>query len=504
MKVLHKFKRSKPGLARSSSSDQPQISTGAAAEEEKGFLVGHSPQGEKKVPVYLPPDALEHHTLLVGCLNTGKTTLLEHLTVAAMERGYGVVVIDSNDDLVPKLLKRVPKERLGKVYWLDAGDKTQGAGLNWLDITEAEEDTILNGFVHAAPRIWKEFWSPHVQDALMAGVKTLLAANATLVKWGEPQFTCQDLNRLFYHEDFRRLLLDDYVHDRELRFWWTDYWEKLPENIRLDLLAALLGRWQAFVQSTVIAKSLQQPHLDVPLAFVQQEGLILFVNQKTEAQVDHGRGALSSLILHRVLSKVSIPTERAELRGPRRLVVVMNGTQALPDLDILWYLGYLNKAGVSFMLSAQSLSAIPDKQVAPTLFAHVENLVVFRTTGHDAELIAPELDGRVPAQALTMLSDHECFVRTRGQHGRPQFEALQTLPPAKGDDAVATEIEKLSERYTRSQEEVEAERRRFVEHWKEEEAKYRQQMDRLKRGGEAEGSEDDPDDSEPSPSRCNS
>ncbi len=469
-------------------------------DEEHGILIGHSLQNEEKKPVYLPPNALEHHTLLVGCLGTGKTTLLEHLTVAAMEGGYGVVVIDCNDDLVPALLKRVPKKRVSDTYWLDGSYQTPGAALNWLDVAVADKDTIVNGFIHAAPQIWREFWSPHLQDALVAGLRTLLAANETLVKQNEPQFTCQDLQALFFREEFRRLLLAEYVRDPEVRLWWVSYFDHLPQDVRLDLSATLLGRWQVFVQSAVVAKSVAQPNMWIPLSRLQLDRAILLVNQRTETLRDLGLGALSSLLLHRVLASAKVPTPREEPLGPPRLVVVMNGMQALPDQETLWRLGEFSRAGVSFILSAQSLCAIPEPGIVPTLFANVENLFIFRTTGQDAQLILPETHAMMHSQSITLLSDHECFLRTRGPHGMPRFDVLETLPPGQGDDAIATEIQKRQEHYTRPCEEVETERRAFYEKWRERGAEYRRQQAHPE--DDDEENTDGPDDGEPSPTKC--
>lgn len=120
---------------------------------------------ELPVPFHVPPEMRFEHCHIIGGTGHGKTQLLQRLIhddlVAAVEDGRSVVVIDSQGDLINKLLRLelfspdAPNSLADRLVLIDPSDIEFPAALNLfdthLDRTEAysalDRERVLNGVV---------------------------------------------------------------------------------------------------------------------------------------------------------------------------------------------------------------------------------------------------------------------------------------------------------------------------------------------------------------------
>ncbi len=489
MKWLQAFTRSK------SESPSP---------EKSGLAIGLSVGKVERTPVYLPEDAVHHHSLVVGNAGTGKTTLLAHLTVAAMERGDAVVVLDADGDLVPALLGRVSKARVEQVYWLDWGETPRRAGLNWLDMRLGlDEEAIISRFIQVSPLIWQESWSMWVEEALRMGLHTLLTANRLLSDLEQPQFTCLDLAHLFECETFRYCVLEEYISDQRVKLWWQRHFDAYPENHRLASVDPLIVRLHPFARASRLKNMMAQSQSTIPLQAVPREGAILLVNQHSPfATADEHREALSTLLLNYVLTLVQQHGTGEEQAERKRVVVVLNGQRGLPDPKTVERLAELEHAGVTFIMSTQSISEAEPRRgsVMDALLANVHNLFVFRTTGRDAQLLQPEMAcGDLDWMTLSRIPDHLCHLRTHSQIEPPWSFPFEIPLLIRGDTEIAAEIENLAKRYTKSEGEVYKECVAFDEQWYDREMAYRRNKEQRKEQRENDRKGKDRDEARPLP-----
>lgn len=384
------------------------------APARRGHLIGHVTQNGEALPVSLPPEALADHTLVVGGAGTGKTTTISHLTAAAMQSGAAVVVIDSKGDLVQSLLGRVPKERVPDTYLLDWTDDERAAGLNWLDTSQGfDAQMIVSTFVHAGPRIWRDAWGPRLEDMLRFSLRTLLEVNQILVEQREEQFTLLDLVELFQLPDFRLRLLKEFVLDRDIQSWWTDYFEPLPDHIRMDLEASFLAPIRQLDACGRLKMIVCQSTSTVPFYEVPERGLIFLVKRKPLEKGGAGDETLAMLLVHGLFTSADRQAA-AKGREPKRVVVVLDGAESIAELEMVQELVDETQAGISLIVSAESIGPDADNQALfSTMFSQVGNLFVFRTTKEDARILESAFEGDVSAESIQNQPNYRCLVRSR-------------------------------------------------------------------------------------------
>ena len=85
-------------------------------------VIGTPPDG---LPVAY--DSLEsryRHTFLIGRSGAGKSTVITNLVAQDMRKGYGVIVMSPDEDLMRRIVPYIPEHRLDDVIYFDPGDTT--------------------------------------------------------------------------------------------------------------------------------------------------------------------------------------------------------------------------------------------------------------------------------------------------------------------------------------------------------------------------------------------
>ena len=214
---------------------------------QKGILIGHSRHQGQQIPVRLGEESLWHHIFMVAKTQKGKSTLMAHLAAEAMRKKTALVVIDPHGDLARSLLGLVPRSRASDVVFIDFSDMHQVVGLNLLDMSQGRNaDAIVSNIVHVGELIWSDNWGPRMEDALRMALRTLLSANEILARRRQPQFTLLDIPPLFELPNFRHRLIEQYVGDQEILQWWTGYFERLYESLRMDVINPVLTKIHRF------------------------------------------------------------------------------------------------------------------------------------------------------------------------------------------------------------------------------------------------------------------
>src|SRR6202165_4756682 len=70
------------------------------------------------------------HIYVIGKTGTGKSTLLETMTLQDLARGNGFALIDPHGDLVDRVAAQIPQSRQPDVIYFDTPDPTQPFGYN--------------------------------------------------------------------------------------------------------------------------------------------------------------------------------------------------------------------------------------------------------------------------------------------------------------------------------------------------------------------------------------
>jgi len=438
------------------------------ADVQKGILVGHSIHQGQKIPVHLDEESLWHHVFMVAKTQKGKSTLMAHLAAEAMRQETALVVIDPHGDLARSLLGLVPRARASDVVYIDFSDTHQVVGLNLLDMAQGRNaDAIVSNIVHVGELIWSDYWGPRMEDALRMALRTLLAANEILARRHHPQFTLLDIPPLYELPNFRHRLLEQYVGDQEILQWWTGYFERLYESLRMDVINPVLTKIHRFSTHQAVRNIVGQANSTVNFRELLNERRILLVNTATGIIGPDAGGLLGAVLVDyinfavREQMAIPDPAQRA------RVVIVADEFQSIPGVDYPGLLAELQKMGASFILATQALGQLDaiDRALRPSILSNVSTLFVFQTSADDADLLRHELDDAVTATDIVNLDDFNCYIKTQLGHARLPVMHVATIPPPKGESAVIAQIAAQMARYTRSISVAESERHSFQEQW---------------------------------------
>ena len=434
----------------------------------EGILVGHSVHQGRRIPVHLDPGSLWHHMFLVAKTQKGKSTLMAHLAAEAMKQEAALVVIDPHGDLARSLLGYVPPSRANDVVYVDLADPHQVIGLNLLDMTQGRSaDVVVSNLVHTGEILWRDYWGPRMESALRTAALTLLSVNERLVAEGKPQFTILDIPALFEFGNFRHRLLAQYVKDKKITDWWSGYFERLYENLQIDVINPVQTKIHRFATHTTVRRIVGQSTSTVNLRKLIDERGILLVNTASGIIGPDAGGLLGAIIVDTLNFIVRDQLAMPDRAQRPKVLVVIDEFQSIPGVDYKQLLAESQKMGASFILATQSLKQLDaiDPALRSTIVANVSTLFVFQTSAEDADLLRHELDDAVGIADIINLDDYTAYVKTQKGHSRLPAMYLETLAPRAQDDRVIERILGQISRYAHSTALADAEQEAFEEEW---------------------------------------
>jgi len=435
---------------------------------ETGILIGHSVHQGQRIPVHLDAETLWHHNFMIAKTQKGKSTLMANLAVEAMKKDAAVVVIDPHGDLARAVLGVVPPSRAKDVVYVDLSDRSQLVGLNLLDMTQGRSaDRVVSHLVHVGEMIWSDYWGPRMEDALRMAARTLLYINERFAIRGQQQFTLLDVLPLFELGNFRHRLLKDYVKDADILEWWSGYYERMYQNLQIDVINPVQTKIHRFSTHATIRGVVAQSRSTINFRELLAERRILLVNTATGVIGPDAGGILGAVIVDyinfAVREQMAIPDPSARAK----VIVVIDEFQSIPGVDYKGLLAELQKMGASFILATQALGQLDaiNKELRASILSNIASLFVFQTSAEDADLLRHELDEAVTATDIINLDDYTCYVKTQLRHTRLPVMHVATLPPPPQNRAVIAQITGQMGRYTRAMSVVASERDSFQEQW---------------------------------------
>jgi hypothetical protein len=429
-----------------------------------GLLIGEARKSSGvRVPVYLPPDALTRHMLLVGRTRMGKTTLAQHVACWAMRQpGRALVIVDPHRDMVDELLGHVPPERVGDVVLIDLADEEFLPGFNVLDVQQVgDPEKVVEAFVDVSYILWAGYWGPRMVVPLRMLLLALALANTRRAP--EQQFTILALAPLIALTRERRshflreiLPLDDPQSHNVIAYFETEY-DDLTPSFQERVVSPVLSKARAFEFNSRIRAMVGQPASTInPWRFVADGKIVLFHTARPTVG-DEFASFMGSVVLNYVrraiLAQGAVPVEE---RVPA--TVIVDESQTMAAVDYASIMAEAQKFGGSILLSTQGLSLLePSMQrenlarvaLDRQLLANTDTLMVFRVAGDDASRISMrEFGEEVPPATLTNLPQFTAYVRTVvGREVVAPF-AVETRPMPDGDACTRAEVLSARSKYS--------------------------------------------------------
>ncbi|MGE5281084.1 MAG: type IV secretory system conjugative DNA transfer family protein [Chloroflexota bacterium] len=422
----------------------------SAALPPSGRLLGTSDFAGLTRPVALTANASTRGLYVLGPTGTGKTSLLKNLIRDDLLQGRGLVVVETNGDLVRELIDAIPPERIPDVVLLDPTDADYAVGFNPL-ASAADPSLIADQLGELFQRLWEAFWGPRTAQLTHMGLLTLARRSGS---------TLLDLPRLYLDPAFRAHVLADLDDPLGLGPDWQ-WFENLSTREQATVVAPLLNKVRQFTARPAIRAIVGQTEPALSMSQVIDQQKVLLVHLPKGLIGSETAQLLGCLVLTAAWQAAA---ERAALppsgRHPFGLYVdeVQDFASAPVPWDEMFAQG--RKYGLSLTVAHQNLEQLP-KELREVVLANARSKAVFALSATDAKvmerLFAPALTA-ADLQALDAYSIAAIAALDDGGNAEPV--TLTTPPPVRPSGSARQVRETSRTNYARRRAEIESSLRR--------------------------------------------
>jgi hypothetical protein len=431
-------------------------------EDVRGFYrIGKyfTSDGETK-PVFISSTAMKHNLFCIGKPGAGKSTLMQHLSLAGMqdEETPAVIVIDPHGDLMNELLGTIQPEDVERIRILDVGDTEHSLTFNPLDVRRGGWGVIevTNSIVDIGRSLWSDYWGPRMQNPLKRGVQLLVAVNEL-----RPREECLGLSLLStilnakpdVREAFIKTELEGSPHKATLMKYFLEDYDRLTHHFREQIIQPVLSKAYRFEEDPMLGLfSCTQSKLEI--SEIIQRRQVLVINTGMNKYGSEISDFVGSLMINVILREL---VRQGEKTAGNRVPVMMVIDEFQTFTGVPWaeLIQQMRKYGGRMVLGTQSMASLreQDHNIPEIILSGVYSMFAFTMNGEDADYISKlELSrekGGPKADTLISLEPYKAYVRLEREDGRlsrPFY--FESEPPPEKDQILADRVKALRSEYS--------------------------------------------------------
>ena len=372
----------------------------------------------------MPRSDRGRHLYIIGQTGTGKSGMLELLTISDVFSPYGFAVIDPHGDYAQAILKRIPAERAADVVYFNPADTDFPMGFNPLEVYDPKLKThTCSELIGVIKRIFENSWGPRLEYILRYSILALL---------DYPEATMLDITRILTEKKFRNEVLK-HVVDPVVRNFWTIEFASWNDKFMAEAVAPILNKVGAFVANPLVRNIIGQPKSSFNVRQIMDERKILIVNLSRGLVGEDNAALLGSLLVTKVqmaaMSRADIPGEQ---RTPFYLYV--DEFQNFATDSFATILSEARKYGLNLTVANQYTAQMM-QEVKDAVFGNVGSIICFRTSADDATGMLKYFEPKFEVHDLVhMHNRHFAVSMTIGGEKVPAFSAISLNLPPYGTD----------------------------------------------------------------------
>jgi hypothetical protein len=412
---------------------------------KRGRVLGTSDFPGLHRPVALSPKAATTSLHVIGPTGTGKSSLLRNLIRDDLEQGRGLLVLETNGDLVRDVLDVIPARRQRDVVLLDLTDKDYAVGFNPFAST-AEPSLIADQLGELFERLWAAYWGPRTAQLTHMGLLTLARRKGS---------TLLDLPQLYLDEAFRHRVLAGINDPLGLGPDWQ-WFESLPEREQLNVVSPLLNKARQWVARPGLRAIVGQPRPRITMRQIIEGRKVLLVHLPKGLIGSETAQLVGCLVLtsawQALAERAALPLEQRHVFG-----IYVDEQNDFAHAPIPWDELYSQgrKYGLGLVTAHQALTQLP-KELREVVLANARSKVVFTLGAQDAKVMEKTFAPYLTAADLQALDPYSvaALVALEGGGVAPAV-TLRAPPPPKPLGSAAAVVSSSRSRYARPCAEIE-------------------------------------------------
>jgi len=258
-------------------------------------------------PIKVTEEDLSTHYTVLGSTGTGKTTFLENMADAFLEKGYGFAVVDPQDarliQRIVALIKNKHSEREKDIIWFNPFNDKKVITLNPLNPWDDFNPQSLSGLLtNSFYRVWRTSWGPRLEWLLhlaLLATTSLNRLNQDARNKGEKIEEFYTLRDIFYlyldQEEFEKMnnKLGSYSDLAEIAKDFKEAISFLKTGRQwTDVVSPILNKLGIFDLNKGIRNAINSPNSSIDLRDIirgKREKKILLIDLKTKEAKDIAR-----------------------------------------------------------------------------------------------------------------------------------------------------------------------------------------------------------------------
>ncbi len=371
----------------------------------------------------LPRSDRGRHLYIIGQTGTGKSGLLELLTISDIYSPYGFAVIDPHGDYAQNTLARIPAERANDVIYFNPADTEFPVAFNPMEVTDPKLKThTVSELIGVLKRMF-ESWGPRLEYILRYSLLALL---------DYPNATMLDITRILTDKRFRNDVLQ-HVQDPVVLNFWTVEFASWNDKFAAEAVAPVLNKVGAFTANPLVRNIIGQPKSSFNIRQIMDERKILIVNLSRGLVGEDNAALLGALLVTKVqlaaMSRADVPVEQRE---PFYLYV--DEFQNFATDSFATILSEARKYGLNLTVANQYTAQMM-QEVKDAVFGNVGSIVAFRMSADDSRVMLKYFEPKFTEYDLIHMHNRH-FVVSMTIEGEkvPGFSAISlNLPPQQTD-----------------------------------------------------------------------
>lgn len=322
---------------------------------------------------------------IIGKTGTGKTTLLDNMTVQDIAHGNGVAVIDPHGEYAERMLAFVPQNRIQDVVYFNPADLDYPFGFNMLEQPKAEmRHFVASGLMSVFKKLWVDAWSARMEYFL---------SNSILSHLEMPDSTLMGVHRIFGDKAYRRSLVLQ-LQDPVLKAFWENEFDKLPEQFMREAVAAIQNKVGQFIANPLIRNIIGQPRSTFNIREIMDSKKILIANLAKGRIGEENSKLLGAMLVTRIylaaMSRVDVPEDARE-----DFYVYVDEFQNFATESFASILSEARKYRLNLTLANQYMAQLVDDKtksavLRDAIIGNVGSMISFRIGAEDAEVLEKE------------------------------------------------------------------------------------------------------------------
>jgi CxxC-x17-CxxC domain-containing protein len=377
-------------------------------------------------------DDRRRHFYVIGKTGMGKTNMLETMIIHDIQEGRGVAVVDPHGELVEKIIKFVPNNRINDVIYFNPADFEYPIAFNVLEkVAPEQRHLVASGLLGVFQKIWADSWGPRLEYVLN---------NAILALLEYPDSTLLGIMKILVDKEFRKRVISK-IEDPVVKSFWVDEYSKYPDRFQAEAIAPIQNKVGRFLSSSMMRNIVGQVKSSIDIRKIMDEKKVLLLNLSKGRIGEDNSALLGAMIVTKMqlaaMSRVEIPEDERN-----DFYLYVDEFQNFATESFANILSEARKYRLNLIMAHQYILQLSET-VSAAVFGNVGTIICFRVGAEDAEFLAKEYAPTFDETDLVNLAKYTIYLKLMIDGVASEPFSATTLPPLPIPENSAETVDKI-------------------------------------------------------------